>query len=265
VANAAGPWCRELAAIADRDRPELFHPSLAFNLLLDCAPPAGELAVTVEPPGAGTLFLHPHGGRLLVGTWHLPYSGSLTKPASARVPPEAVEAMLRAVDAAFPGLALDRAAAVLEVRAGYLPAVAEGSAVQAKRPVIVDHGAAGGPAGLYSFSGVKWTTARAVAATFFAGQGLAEPANLPPRPVLGTATELSPEAFRALSDADARLWLAGLRRETAALTVEDVLERRTGWSSDPRHGATAECRLLDLWPSSAAAEQSVRRAALKRQ
>jgi glycerol-3-phosphate dehydrogenase len=41
--------------------------------------------------------------------------------------------------------------------------VAEGDTALASRPVVFDHGAAGGPEGLVSVSGVKLTTARAVA------------------------------------------------------------------------------------------------------
>jgi len=262
VANAAGPWCRALAATADGDRPELFHASLAFNLLLDRAPPAGALAVTVEPPGAGTLFLHPHGGRLLVGTWHLPCAGALTTPEAVQVPTAAIEAMLRAVNAAFPGLALD-AAAVLEVRAGYLPAIAPGSAVQAKRPITVDHGAAGGPAGLFSISGVKWTTARKVAADFFAARGIPAPATTPARPQPAGWDQPAAEAFLALPADEARAWLDRLIRERAAFSVEDVLCRRTGWSAEPQHAAALRARLRALWPDGAAAPVATTAAALQ--
>ena len=268
VANAAGPWCRALAATADDDRPELFHASLAFNLLLDRAPPAGQLAVTVEPPGAGTLFLHPHGGRLLVGTWHLPCAGHLSgagplpEPAATRVPATAIEAALRALDAAFPGLALD-AAAVLEVRAGYLPALAPGSAVQAKRPVTVDHGAAGGPAGLFSISGVKWTTARRVAADFFAARGIPAPATTPSRPQPAGWDQPAAEAFLALPADAARAWLDRLIRERAVFSVEDVLCRRTGWSAEPQHAAALRARLRALWPAGTAAPAATAGAALQ--
>ena len=35
VVNGAGPWCRQVARAFDRDVPELFLPSLGFNVLLD--------------------------------------------------------------------------------------------------------------------------------------------------------------------------------------------------------------------------------------
>ena len=48
---------------------------------------------------------------------------------------------------------------------GLLPAAGENGAETARRPRIVDHGADGGPSGLFSVSGVKFTTAPAVART----------------------------------------------------------------------------------------------------
>ncbi len=40
VVNCAGPWCGAVASAFDRDAPELFRPSLAFNLLLRREPPS---------------------------------------------------------------------------------------------------------------------------------------------------------------------------------------------------------------------------------
>ncbi len=246
VVNAAGPWCRAFAAAADRDRPELFHASLAFNLLLDREPVAGDRALALEPGDGGTLFLHPHQGRILVGTRHLPFAGKPASPAAARVPEEAIRAVMDVLNGALAGLDLDRSA-VVEVRAGYLPAVAEGAVAQAARPVMVDHGALGGPSGLHSVSGIKWTTARAVAAAFFDGAGVVLARATPPRPAPHPLDRLGAEAFLALPEPEALTWLLRLCRTRAVTTVEDVLRRRTGWSADPRFGAAAASRLEALW------------------
>lgn len=57
VANCAGPWCRVVAARLDRDVPELFHPSLAFNLLLRRKlTSTAAVAVTPRKPGSRTYF-----------------------------------------------------------------------------------------------------------------------------------------------------------------------------------------------------------------
>jgi glycerol-3-phosphate dehydrogenase len=156
VANCAGPWSREIARQFDRDVPRLFHPMLAFNLLLDRKPLSRTaLAVAALEAGAQTWFLLPLGGRLLAGTAYA--------PARAEEGPseEEVAGFLSALNAAVPGLNARRDE-VARVLRGRLPAVAEGSTVPARRPVIHDHGRHGGPKGLVSISGVKLTTARAV-------------------------------------------------------------------------------------------------------
>ena len=165
VVNAAGPWSRALARRLDRDVPELFRPSLAFNLLLDVAPPfEGALAVSRPAPGAPVHFLVGSGGGLMAGTVHAP----LAEDAPAEPPSRAqVRAFLEELEAALPGLGLGRAD-VRRVLWGRLPVSREGTTRLSRRPVLVDHGAHGGPDGLHSVSGVKFTTARRVAADLLA-------------------------------------------------------------------------------------------------
>lgn len=161
VANCAGPWCRDVARRFDRDLPGLFRPALAFNLLLDRAPLSrAVLAVASPEPGAQTWFLLPWEGRLLAGTAYAPVprgSSGEEGPDESRI-----EGFLAALNAALPGLGLGRGE-VEDVLWGRLPAVTEGGTALVSRPVVVDHGRHGGPAGLLSVSGVKLTTARAVA------------------------------------------------------------------------------------------------------
>ncbi|HYO12089.1 MAG TPA: FAD-dependent oxidoreductase [Thermoanaerobaculia bacterium] len=160
VVSCAGPWSRDLARRFDRDIPCLLRPALAFNLLLDReAPSRAALAVASREPGSQTWFLLPWEGRLLAGTAYAPVQGGTREegPAEARI-----GELLAALNAALPGFDLRRSE-VLDILWGRLPAVAEGSVELASRPVIVDHGRHGGPQGLVSVSGVKLTTARAVA------------------------------------------------------------------------------------------------------
>jgi glycerol-3-phosphate dehydrogenase len=161
VVNCAGPWCRTVAARFDRDLPELFRPVLAFNLLLDREPPSrAALAVAAPGKAAQTWFLLPVAGNTLAGTFYVPAPGGSGPGAG---PDEAaVAAFLRELNAAVPGWNV-RPEQVLQVCHGWLPALADGSPVPASRPVLHDHGAVGGPEGLFSVSGVKLTTARAVA------------------------------------------------------------------------------------------------------
>jgi glycerol-3-phosphate dehydrogenase len=161
VVSCAGPWVRRLARRFDRDVPDLFQPLIAFNLLFDREPPArGAVAVASREPGAQTWFLVPWKGKLLAGTF---YARIGEERFGGRGPGEPlVEEFLRELNAALPGAGLRREQ-VARVLWGRLPAEAAGSKVPSSRPVIHDHGAHGGTRGLISVSGVKLTTARAVA------------------------------------------------------------------------------------------------------
>ena len=161
VVNCAGPWCRELAKSFDRDIPKLFRPSLAFNLLLD-RPPLSPVGLAVSPqrqPGR-TVFLTPAGDCILAGTYHAPWSGPIGNPIPTQTH---VDAFLQELNAAVPRVRFTRTD-VVRVDTGLVPAVAAGSMRTASRPVIFDHGSTGCPRGLFSVSGVKFTTARSVAA-----------------------------------------------------------------------------------------------------
>lgn len=177
IVNCAGPWSRDLARRFDRDVPALFLPVLAFNLLLDRESPSrAALAVASREPGAQTWFLLPREGKLLAGTAYAPVPPGRS---GEEGPDEArIGELLAALNAALPGFGLRRSQ-VLDVLWGRLPAVAEGSVELASRPVIVDHGRHGGPEGLVSVSGVKLTTARAVARRTLTVLGA------PPRPAEG--------------------------------------------------------------------------------
>jgi glycerol-3-phosphate dehydrogenase len=162
VANCAGPWCGEVARRFNQGTtPGLFRPALAFNLLLNREPLSrAALAVASGEPGAQTWFLLPWEGRLLAGTAYAPVPRGSS---GEEGPDEAmIGSFLTALNSALPGFEIGRGE-VLDILWGRLPAVAEGGLALASRPVIFDHGAAGGPEGLVSVSGVKLTTARAVA------------------------------------------------------------------------------------------------------
>ncbi len=71
----------------------------------------------------------------------------------------AIDAFLQAFADVAPGLGATRAD-VLAAPAGLLPATVVGGVDLADRDVLYDHRANGGPAGLYTAVGVKFTTAR---------------------------------------------------------------------------------------------------------
>lgn len=247
VVNCAGPWCREWAARFDRDVEELFRPSLAFNLLLD-RPPAADAAVAVEAreAGARTFFLMPWKGRLLAGTYHAPRPGGW-----AAGPPEAehVRRFLEDLNAALPALEVEESD-VLRVFWGLLPAASEATADLALSEVILDHGAAGGPAGLYSVSGVKFTTARQVAERVLKRIYGSRPARaafparrsfpVPLWEAFGGLLVSDPEAARRIVDR--------IVEEEAVVSLEDLLLRRTDWGLHPSASGDVAAKIQALRP-----------------
>lgn len=151
VANCAGGEAAALARRLDPEAPTLFHPVLAFNLLLDSPPPfAGALAIEGE---TRRYFLRAFRGRTLAGTEYASAAEGSAGPSDAQI-----EAFRGALARAAPELRLQDAP-VLKVLSGLLPGRAAGTADLHERDVICDHALHGGPKGLVTVAGVKFTTA----------------------------------------------------------------------------------------------------------
>jgi glycerol-3-phosphate dehydrogenase len=161
VVNAAGPWSRKMAEAFHKDIPALFRPSLAWNLLID-RPALSDHALAVSPQQnqGHTYFLVPWQGKLFSGTGHVPIEWKPGMPVHPS--DEQIAGFLADLNNAVPNLSLTPSD-IIHVHAGLLPAKKRGGAQLAVREAIVDHGKQGGPQGLYSVSGVKFTTARLVA------------------------------------------------------------------------------------------------------
>lgn len=161
VINAAGPWSRKMAGAFHKDIPTLFRPSLAWNLLID-RPALSDHALAVSPRQnkGHTYFLVPWQGKLFAGTGHVPIEWKPGMPVHPT--DEQIVGFLADLNNAVPNLSLEPSD-IIHVHAGLLPARRRGGAELTVREVIVDHGKQGGPRGLYSVSGVKFTTARLVA------------------------------------------------------------------------------------------------------
>lgn len=236
VINCAGPWVRRLAGQLDRDLPDLFRPVLAFNLLLDRQPlSTAALAVASARRGAQTWFLLPWKGRVLAGTFYVPIRGGIE---TGGLDDGHISAFLAELNAAVPGWSVRRGE-VLRILQGRLPAEAEGSAAPSSRPVLHDHGRSGGPAGLFSVSGVKLTTARAVAEQALRKMFLARGERLPApgrveRPAADPPLPLD-ELLRLASQnrEAARSHLRGLVERQSVVHLEDLLLRRADWGLLP--------------------------------
>lgn len=169
VVNAAGPWAPGLLERLGERADSALQFALAWNLLVD-RPMQGDfaLALTAAEPGAQTFFAHPVDGGMLLGTGHTAWHGT---PGDVTLAEPTIEEFLRSVNRAAPALALTRRD-VRQVFAGLLPTTERGSAELTQRPVIIDHGARGGIAGLFTAVGIKFTTARATAQRLLRTMGL---------------------------------------------------------------------------------------------
>lgn len=159
VINAAGPWCREVAHQFDRDHVPLFKKRmLVWNVLFNREALSGHaLGLNTEKGGGHTYFFHPWKDRLLVGTGEKVVEKSETE---TTVPPGEMAKFIKDINTIVPGANLSEAD-IQRVYSGILPADDDGTLTC--REKIYDHAQNGGPKGLYSISGVKFTTSRLVA------------------------------------------------------------------------------------------------------
>lgn len=239
VVNAAGPWSRAFAAKVGQDRPELFpYGVLVWNLLFD-RPALASCAVAVTPRGGGhTYFIPPWKGRLLVGTGHLPLpAGEYRPPAEAEI-----FAMIDDLNSAVPDLKLTKGE-LRRVFWGVMPG--ESSGQLASRTVFVDHGAAGGPSGFFSLSGIKFTTARGAAERVLTRLF----PHRQPRPYDATFTPSPLHGQRGLGVAKGFFSsLQTLIREEAAMSLGDLVFRRTDLGDRPDLSFGDLRRLACLFP-----------------
>jgi glycerol-3-phosphate dehydrogenase len=121
--------------------------------------PASDIALAAPGSSGRMLTLVPWRGRALIGT-----SQTAAPGGSADAIPDAaaIAAFMADANAAFPALKLTRDEVTL-VHRGLVPARGEGDADLLAAPRILDH-ASGGVAGALTVLGVKYTTARGVAA-----------------------------------------------------------------------------------------------------
>ena len=261
VINCAGPWSEELGRAFDPDTPAYFRPTLAFNLLLDRAPIAQCAVAVATPTGSRrTYFIVPWGNHTMVGTYHGPWSAEPHRPGP---PAEEIEQMLRELNAAVPGWDL-RSDTVLRVYSGLLPGTPRaGEEALQTDATLHDHGRTGGPRGLFSLAGVKFTTAPVVAgrALRAAGFRARRPVVEVPRP---PAREIpDPSSLRrtlASRPGNAAEWVRRLVAEESVLSVEDFLRRRTDWGWDPREERELEPLIRPFIPPMGGAHEPLTQA-----
>ena len=256
VINAAGPWCREVASRFDRDHERLFRSVLAWNVILDRCPLSDHaIAVAPKKPGARTYFLVPWKGRIMAGTGHATWSAASRNPG---VTQELLEAFLDDLNLAIPQLNVTPQD-VLRILPGLQPGCASGRPDLSRREVIIDHAAHGGPRGLFSLSGVKFTTARLVAEKTLQrifgghdGRFNTVKAYVRPECEAPAMRGVFAQGFPGGLQSEGRLrQLRALAAEESVQHLDDLVLRRTDLWANPRHALEVApwlCRGLE-WDS----------------
>ncbi|MBA2458380.1 MAG: FAD-dependent oxidoreductase [Gemmatimonadales bacterium] len=274
VAVAAGPWTGTLLAdVTGHRRGPLPAQALALNLVLgrqlaQVAVGVRALSGPADDPvigGRRFLFLAPQDNATLLGTWYAEDDGSDPRALVAR----GALALLAEFNAACPGLDLSPGDVArvqwgrLPLKAGLEPGRPNALADRAR---VQDH-AADGARHLFSMEGVKYTTARRVAAGLVdrvvRDLGLADPGCRTAETALVSAYDV-PAADPRL---EARIREAV--RDEMALTLADLVFRRTGLGEPPgpdREAVAAAARIAgaelgwDATRQSAEIEDVVRQA-----
>jgi len=160
VVNCAGPWTREVARKMHRDIPQLFSPTLGFNVILN-KKLTSKMTVAVTPnySGGQTYFLRPYEGQIFAGTSYAPWRRGLEEPKPSE---ENLKDFITDLNLAVPNWSL-KLSDIKEIYSGLLPASKEMTTNLSAHETLIKHEKLGGPSGLYSVSGVKFTTARLVA------------------------------------------------------------------------------------------------------
>ena len=186
---------------------------------------------------------------LLAGTGHAPWDGNIDHPN-----PSAgyLEEFFEDLNSAIPGLGFSEKD-IVHVFSGLLPATESGSTNLSVRETILDHAEFGGPQGLISISGVKFTTSRLVAEKTL---GKIYPKL---RYSIGTTPETVPYSFTNrypacddfdyYPDTEDPTWRDSLRRlaeEESVQHLDDLVIRRTCLGDNPARAIKIAPSICDL-------------------
>ena len=172
VINAAGPFAAEVFDnLDDKDRQEIVYSRDMAFVVDRLFPDAAALAVQTRYRDPDALLTRGNRHLFMVPWRHYTVIGVNSKvntrsPNEFAVSEEEIAEFLQEINEAMPSLALTRDD-IRVVNSGLLPAdegnVAGGNVSFGKRSIVTDHGATGGPAGLFSAISVRWTMGRATA------------------------------------------------------------------------------------------------------
>lgn len=261
VVNAAGPWCRNLAERFDHDDPSLFRYSIAWNVLF--AKPAlsrHSLAVKPDIPGARMYFLHNWHGLIMGGTVHDPWPVVTDCPMPDN---NAIQRYIDHLNTAIPRLRLIKKD-ILQIYSGLLPVKEQGGNILTVREVIKNHEQDNGPKGLYSITGIKFTTARKVAIktlnTIFSDHSRQKRNNQVRPPLQVRDQPQTMFTWDWLPEESSKGWQDNLEtiiRDQSVLHLDDLLLRRTTLGDNPVRALKAAPAIARLfkWDKARCAEE----------
>ena len=158
VVNATGPWADLVMQEAlDAEPPKKLVRSKGIHFITRDVTRGTALAI---PIGDEHLFVLPWQGKSLFATTDTKFDGN---PDRVSVTKSDIASLLDKANSALPGLDL-KASDIIYAYAGLRPLVADPASPQqgtyglSRGSEIVDHGSSGGPVGLISALGGKWTT-----------------------------------------------------------------------------------------------------------
>ncbi len=238
VINAAGPWCRIFLNGLRGDKEELFRPFLMWNALFTRkALSRYALAVQGREKGSRLFFITPWKGKIFAGTAHEPWSGEPERPLPTS---EQIHVFIRELNNAVPGLHVERDD-IGRIFAGLVPGTVAGGITPTRKEVIIDHGSEGGPSGLYSVGGIKFTTARLVAEKILTGVGLGSAEQSIPRGKLYVSPEWDdPQILEKF----ARV----LAEDSSIVHLDDLVLRRSTLWERGEEALGIVTQLSDLFP-----------------
>ncbi|MCP1169303.1 FAD-dependent oxidoreductase [Limimaricola litoreus] len=233
----------------------------AMNLVIDR--PAGPYALgvisrsradAIVKRGGRMYFFVPWGGRLMIGTHESPHEGT-----DLRDGLDASSAFLDEINVICPGLHL-RPDELLHVHRGLIPADVDDARTTVRRlrsGTVIDHEAEVGVGGLISCTGVKYTTARLVAARMVTLVQARLGKGLPPRQGAARSLATRLPVISEPSHAGLQNWAARIEmavRDEMAMSLDDVLWRR---STIGESGALRGASGMHLWREAACAAQTL--------
>ena len=268
VVNAAGPWADVVRAHAAAEGPPLLDLTRGTHIVLERDERAPRIALISTARSDGRIFfVIPSDRTVLIGTTDVRYEGD---PGAVRPEPWEVAYLIEEANALLPGLGA-KEADVRYAYAGLRPlrrSRERDEGAISRREELIDHGALGGPAGLFSVAGGKLSTARPLAHRFLAAIGRRPPEEDGRSRGDGSAAfrTLGPGAPRRLAAygpvlpdvlalgrdrlCDCCWTLVGevryAVRHELARTLSDVLLRRTGIAWLPCRGLDCAERVADV-------------------